>query len=333
MEAHGVREHPARTVRGQFIRHALKAAVIDVILPAFAHELLAAAMAGRPLTRDMAGRATVYLKARTHYGIVNPTTLDGLRHAWRQVLDDQDLDAPDELSRSSSGFRTVNSNRLTAPPASTARSSERPTHPHPKTATKQRAAISRPAGAMISPPRARWPKRSSRRSSARARGSSSSSTRTSTCSRCSRTRQLTEGEAPRVAEGAGRGRRPAGCPIAASTDRRHQTSSNMPPLRDPAAQGADAWHQADRQAHARRAVRRPRLRHARTGRGRRVSGLAAVSPRAAPGLSVLEAVLERIMYVNEETGHTIARVATERTGRGAESPMCIGNRAVRGYAR
>ena len=30
--------------------------------------------------------------------------------------------------------------------------------------------------------------------------------------------------------------------------------------------------------------------------------------------SVLEAVLERITYANEDTGYTIARVATERTG-------------------
>jgi exodeoxyribonuclease V alpha subunit len=33
-----------------------------------------------------------------------------------------------------------------------------------------------------------------------------------------------------------------------------------------------------------------------------------------PGLSVLEAVLERITYANEDTGYTIARVATERAG-------------------
>ena len=79
MEAHGVREHPTGTLRGRFIRHALTAAVTDVILPAFAEQLLAAAMAGQPLTRDMCGRATVYLQARTHYGIVDPTFLDGLR--------------------------------------------------------------------------------------------------------------------------------------------------------------------------------------------------------------------------------------------------------------
>ena len=97
MEAHGVREHPAGTLRGRFVHQALKAAVIDVILPAFAHELLAAAMAGRPLTRHMAGRAYVYLQARTHYGIVDPTALDRLRHVWRRDLGDQDLDALDEL--------------------------------------------------------------------------------------------------------------------------------------------------------------------------------------------------------------------------------------------
>ena len=37
-------------------------------------------------------------------------------------------------------------------------------------------------------------------------------------------------------------------------------------------------------------------------------------PNVPPGLSVLEAVLERITYANEDTGYTIARVATERTG-------------------
>ena len=97
MEAHGVREHPAGTLRGRFVRQALQAAVTDVILPAFAHDLLATAMAGRPLTRDMAGRAAVYLHARTHYGILDPTVLDGLRHVWRQVLGDQDLDTLNEL--------------------------------------------------------------------------------------------------------------------------------------------------------------------------------------------------------------------------------------------
>jgi exodeoxyribonuclease V alpha subunit len=38
------------------------------------------------------------------------------------------------------------------------------------------------------------------------------------------------------------------------------------------------------------------------------------SPDAPQSLSVLEAVLERITYANEDTGYTIARVASERTG-------------------
>ena len=69
----------------------------DVVLPVFAGELLAAATAGGPLTRDMAGRATVYLQARTHYGILDPAVLKGLRDVWRRVLGDRDLAALDEL--------------------------------------------------------------------------------------------------------------------------------------------------------------------------------------------------------------------------------------------
>ena len=38
------------------------------------------------------------------------------------------------------------------------------------------------------------------------------------------------------------------------------------------------------------------------------------SSGARQSLSVLEAVLERVTYVNEDTGYTIARVATGRTG-------------------
>jgi exodeoxyribonuclease V alpha subunit len=47
-----------------------------------------------------------------------------------------------------------------------------------------------------------------------------------------------------------------------------------------------------------------------------MTGVSQASPevRAAPAESVLEAVLERVTYANEETGYTIARVATERSG-------------------
>ena len=97
MEAHGVREFPPDSLRGRFVRRALQAAVADVILPAFTEQVLRLAASGRPLTRDLAARATVYLQARTHYGIVDPADLVGLGEVWRAVLGDDDLRALDEL--------------------------------------------------------------------------------------------------------------------------------------------------------------------------------------------------------------------------------------------
>jgi hypothetical protein len=97
MEAHGVREFPADSLRGRFVRRALQVAVTDVILPAFAEQVMAAAVAGQPLTRDLAGRATVYLQARTRYRIVEPAMLDPLRAVWSAVLGEEDLKALDDL--------------------------------------------------------------------------------------------------------------------------------------------------------------------------------------------------------------------------------------------
>jgi hypothetical protein len=97
MEAHGVREFPPDSLRGRFVCRALQAAVTDVILPAFAEQVMAAAVVAQPLTRDLAGRATVYLQARTRYGIVEPATLDPLRVVWRAVLAEHDLAALDDL--------------------------------------------------------------------------------------------------------------------------------------------------------------------------------------------------------------------------------------------
>jgi hypothetical protein len=97
MKAHGVREFPRDSLRGRFVRRSLQAAVTDVILTAFAEQLLTAAVAGRPLTRDLAARATVYLQARTHYGIVDPAGLAELGEMWRAVLGEHDLRALDDL--------------------------------------------------------------------------------------------------------------------------------------------------------------------------------------------------------------------------------------------
>ena len=45
-----------------------------------------------------------------------------------------------------------------------------------------------------------------------------------------------------------------------------------------------------------------------------VASLPGPSGSGRPGGVVLEAVLERVTFANEETGYTIARVATDRTG-------------------
>jgi Mg-chelatase subunit ChlD len=97
MEAHGVREFPPDTLRGRFVRRALQAAVIDVILPAFTGQVLELAGARQPLSRDLAARATVYLRARTQYGIVDPADLNQLGELWRAVLGDHDLRELDDL--------------------------------------------------------------------------------------------------------------------------------------------------------------------------------------------------------------------------------------------
>ena len=234
MEAHGVREHPAGTLRGRFVRHALRAAVIDVILPAFAARAPRRGD-GRPAAHARHGRARHRVSAGAHplrhrrprRPSTGCGTCGGKSSATR--ISTRWM----SCSRSSSGSRTASSRRLTAPRASTARSSDRPTHPHPKTTTTREVAIAPPAGAATGPRRARWAKRSSRRWNKRARDSSSSSTPTSTCSRSSPTRQLTQGEAPQVAQGAGPGCRPAGCPTAASTDPPRPTRSNTPAATPP----------------------------------------------------------------------------------------------------
>jgi hypothetical protein len=97
MEAHGVRAHDPAGRRGRFVRNALSAAVVDVILEDFQRQLLAAALTGRPVTRDTCGRAMTYLHARTHYGVIDPAVLGPLRGIWQQVLGGADMRALDDL--------------------------------------------------------------------------------------------------------------------------------------------------------------------------------------------------------------------------------------------
>jgi hypothetical protein len=97
MEAHGVRDFAPDSRRGRFVRRALQAAVVDVILPAFAEQVLTAAVAGAPPSRDLAARSTVYLQGRTHYGILAPAVIEPLRAVWEAALGARDLAALDDL--------------------------------------------------------------------------------------------------------------------------------------------------------------------------------------------------------------------------------------------
>ena len=65
MEAHGVREFPPDSLRGRFVRRALQAAVIDVILPAFAEQVLELA-AARSAAHPRPRRARDRLPAGPH---------------------------------------------------------------------------------------------------------------------------------------------------------------------------------------------------------------------------------------------------------------------------
>jgi len=99
MEATGLRRFQPGSARDQFARKALAVCVTDVILPRFHQQITAAALAGAPVTRDMCGRAMTYLRARTHYGVVDPASLAGLHGIWTHVLGAGDVHALDDLYR------------------------------------------------------------------------------------------------------------------------------------------------------------------------------------------------------------------------------------------
>jgi Mg-chelatase subunit ChlD len=97
MEASGVRQFAAPSARGRFVRLALQAAVVDCILSPFVQQAARAAAAGQAPSRDLAGRAMTYLRARTHYGVIDPAHLSALDELWGHVLGDDDVRALDDL--------------------------------------------------------------------------------------------------------------------------------------------------------------------------------------------------------------------------------------------
>jgi hypothetical protein len=239
MEAHGVREFPPDTVRGRFIRTALSAAVMDVILPAFATQVVELATAGRPMTRDLAARATVYLHARTHYGILDAAALNGLRELWRAVLGHHDLAALDDLYARVVWIPDGELGRLDDAAREYRRIVGEPDAlPSPdgdgqpggagEGVGRGDSGSATAATATTELARGRLPTRSSRRSRTHAPVSSSSSTWTSSSRTCSPTRQWAA--SPRVSSGrpGARACRPAGCPTVASTGRRTPTRCTTP---------------------------------------------------------------------------------------------------------
>ena len=97
MEATGVREFPDRTRRGQFIRRAIAAAVVEVILPRLAEAVMLEALSAGTVSRDLCGRTIVYLQARCHYGVCDPTRLGSLPGLWAHVLGTGDVARLDDL--------------------------------------------------------------------------------------------------------------------------------------------------------------------------------------------------------------------------------------------
>jgi hypothetical protein len=97
MEATGCRDFAAGSLRARFAARALEAAVTDVILPRFAAELAVGELAGSPASRELAGRATVYLRARTLYGIIDRAALAPLEPIWQRSLGSADMAALGDL--------------------------------------------------------------------------------------------------------------------------------------------------------------------------------------------------------------------------------------------
>ena len=215
MEAHGVREFPADSLRGRFVRRALQAAVSDVILPAFAEQLLAGVL-GASVSRELASRAHVYLHARTHYGIIDAQALARCRRSGARSSASRTSKRSTTSTPGSCGSPTASSNGSTRPHASTGESSANPTRRRARAVSAQgqdpvKAGEGRPAAMAtglaptVEPTRARSPTRSSRRSRRPAPDSSSSSTRTSTSTKSSVDAARRGGQSGKLGRGRGTG--------------------------------------------------------------------------------------------------------------------------------
>ena len=276
-----------------------QAAVADVHrCPRFAAQLARAGARRRGRSRaTWPARASVYLQARTHYGVVDPAALAALRgDLARRCSAPTTCAALDDAVRAADLDRRRRDRRARRAPRARYRDDHRPARP---------AAAGDGDGATArrtARPRRRRGSGERRRRDARRRADG----RADVGSLADALEHALEHAARRPARAARRGRRPqraararpprrgaagaarrgrrdrraerAGCPTAASTARRSPTRSQQARryatrLR----QAITARHARDRQAHARRALRRARLR-ARPGPARAPAGPVSTHP-------------------------------------------------------
>ena len=278
MEAHGVREFPAASVRGRFVRRALEAAVVDVILLRCSPSSCPR-RARRPAADPRHGRARVRLPAGAHalrdrrpracsprcatiwrqaLGDARPAALEELfaRVIW---IADGELDALDAAARA---YRAI----VGAPDPPQAAEGDGPVRRSAAGAPVRRAARGRGRRRAAAERRI-----AGRRDRARARARARRTARAARRGR--RPRPLLEqarDPARPTAARRGVGDRPAERADARPRRRPPAVPGRDPagaPLRHPAAPGDDPGHAPDRQAHPRRALRRARLR-ARPGAAR-----------------------------------------------------------------
>ena len=291
MEAHGVRDFPADSLRGRFVRRALQAAVVDVILPAFAEQILASLAAGAAPSRDLAGRSTAYLQARTHYGVLDSGVLDPLRTVWERVLGRDDLAALDQLYASVIWIPDGDLERLDAAAERYREIVGEPEQP------PEAAGCGEPNGSRRA--RRRRRRRRERRGYrlaglARRRARAGDRHRPRRATRAARPRHRARPSAARRGRRRPRRVEARAGPRHRAADRADARPRSRPPavpgrgtagspLRQPAAPGDDRRHPADRQAHPRRAVRRPRLRARPSRACRRATGHHAPVADHPPG--------------------------------------------------
>ena len=298
MEAHGVREFPPDSLRGRFVRRALQAAVADVILPAFTEQVLELAAACQPLTRDLAARATVYLRGPHPVRDRRPGRPDrvgravarGARRARppraRRPVRQARVDPRRRARAARRGGPRVPANRRRARPATERRRGRRAREDPVKAGERPTPAKATAADSGGGP----------------AAGSLADALEQAIATaRAGQLEQLDEdvdlqqvlenaaagGEAREQARPRARDRaadRPAARPRRrpAAVPRR---GAARPPLRQPAAPGDHPRDAADRQAHPGRALRRARLRTRPRRAGRRPAGHAPIrgaSPARSP---------------------------------------------------